>query len=261
MRVVVLTRNPRGMASRFLARWGKRGVFDVVAVLLDEGIAGDRRTRARRRWRRLRRVGPGGLAVGLALSRAYSRAGGIGASHVEQFDFPVVRQGDLSGAEARAALVETAADIAVSLGNGYLPESTFSIPRLGTLNVHLGAVPGYRGGPPIFWELHDQSDRVGYTVHQMDAGIDTGPVLAAGDVPIRRRETLELTLCETLPHLHNAAVDALAAVLEGLSCGNQQSSPQTARGERLRSAPGLGDYVRVRRSLAYAAREPLNEPA
>ena len=71
MRIVVLTRNPSGIASRFLAR---RAV-EVERVLLDEGAVVSRAEQLRGRLRKLRRVGPTAIPVGLTLRRAYAAAG------------------------------------------------------------------------------------------------------------------------------------------------------------------------------------------
>jgi methionyl-tRNA formyltransferase len=237
MKVVVLTRNPRGIASRFLAR----GSVEVALALLDEGAVASRGELLRRRLRKLRRVGPTAAPVGLALRRAYAAAGA--APQLEGLGVPVVRVPTLNGPEARAALA--GADLALSLDNALISEATFSVPRLGVVNVHHGAVPEYRGGPPVFWELADGRDSVGFTVHRIDAGIDTGPVLADGEVPIARRATLAETLVATIPALHEASLDELEAVLRS---GDLEGRPQP-RGGRARTTPTLRDYLRVRRAL------------
>jgi methionyl-tRNA formyltransferase len=237
--VVVLTRNPRGLASRFLAR----GTVDVAGVLLDEGAA----TTLRRRLRKLRRVGLTAAPVGLALRRAYASAGSD-VPHLDELDIPVVRVPTLNGEAARGELRGLRADLALSLDNALIDAPTFSLPRLGTINVHHGAVPDYRGGPPVFWELADGLDRVGFTIHRVDAGIDTGPVLAAGEVRIERRATLAETLEATIPALHEASLDALEAVLLALGRGNPEEREQPRAG-RHRTTPTLRDYVRVRRAL------------
>lgn len=163
---------------------------------------------------------------------------------------PLHRVPTLNGPAARAFLGELEADLAVSLDNALISEDTFSLPPLGTVNVHHGAVPEYRGGPPVFWELHDGRRTVGYTVHRVDAGIDTGPVLAAGEVPIERRATLAGTLAATIPRLHEASLDALEQVLVALARGEAAERPQGAEAGPPRTTPGLGDYLRVRRLLA-----------
>jgi len=230
--VVVMTRNPRGIASRYLAR--RPG-----PVILDEGAPSDWRRRARK----LRRVGITAAPVGLALRRVYANAGE--GRPLEEVATEIVRVPTLNGEDARAALRRAGADVAVSLDNVLIREATFALPAHGTINVHHGAVPEYRGGPPVFWELLDGRETVGFTIHLIDTGIDTGPVLAEGEVPIERRRSLAETLAATIPVLHEASLDALERVLDdGVFDGRPQPT-----GGRHRTTPTLGDYLRVRRTL------------
>jgi formyl transferase-like protein len=230
--VVVLTRNPRGIASRFLAR--RPG-----PVILDESASPD----WRRRLRKLRRVGLTAAPVGLALRRLYAAAGE--GPPLDEVATEIVRVPTLNGEEARAALRRLGADLAVSLENGIIREETFALPVHGTINVHHGAVPEYRGGPPLFWELVDGRETAGFTIHRIDAGIDTGPVLAEGEVPIARRASFAETLAETIPRLHEASLDALEQVLEAGSYAGRPQPP----GGRHRTTPTFRDYLRVRRAL------------
>lgn len=238
MNVVVLTQNPRGVASRFLGR-------RPVPVILDERHGG---AGVGRRLRKLRRVGWTAAPVGLALRRAYAAAQGE-LPHVDDLSVEVVRVPTLNSEQARAALRGLGAELALSLDNALIEEATFSLPPLGTLNVHHGAVPDYRGGPPVFWELADGRETVGFTVHRIDAGIDTGPVLAEGEVPITRRRTLRETLAATIPALHEASLDALAEVLAELERGEAGERPQDGSTGRHRTTPTLADYLRVRSQL------------
>jgi Formyl transferase len=233
MNVVVLTRNPHGIASRFLARRPGPVILDVGAGGRDVG----------RRLRKLRRVGLSAAPVGLALRRVYASAGA--GPPLDEVATEVVRVPTLNSDEARAALRRLNADVAVSLDNTIIREPTFALPSHGTINVHHGAVPDYRGGPPVFWELLDGRDTVGFTLHLVDAGIDTGPVLARGEVPIERRRTLAATLGATIPRLHEASLDALERVLDEARFAGE---PQPTRG-RHRTTPTLRDYLRVRKAI------------
>jgi methionyl-tRNA formyltransferase len=206
-------------------------------VILDES----RGSTLRHKLRKLRRTGPSAAPVGFFLRRATAAAGA--APPLEEFDVPVLRVPTLNGPDARAALA--GADVALSLENALMTEATFAVPTHGTINVHHGGVPGYRGGPSVFWELADGRDTVGFTIHRIDAGIDTGPVLAQGSVPIRRARTLTETLAATIPPLHDASLDALEAVL----AGDLEGRAHRNRGP-LRTTPTLRDYLRVRRSLS-----------
>ena len=70
-------------------------------------------------------------------------------------------------------------DLMVVCGGPILRESIFSIPRLGTLNIHFGITPFYRGNHTILWPLfHDDFEKIGATIHQIDHGVDTGEVFA-----------------------------------------------------------------------------------
>jgi len=209
-------------------------------VILDEAVG---RRDAGRTLRKLRRVGITAAPVGLALRRAYADDGSGPA--LEDVATEVVRVPTLNGGEAREALRRLGADVAISLDNAIIQPETFDLPPHGTINVHHGAVPDYRGGPPVFWELRDGLDRVGFTIHLIDAGIDTGPVLARGEVPIERRQTLARTLGATIPRLHEASLNALEAVLDGAAFDGER---QPAGGGH-RTTPTLGDYLSVRRSL------------
>ena len=239
MNVVVMTRNPRGIASRFLQRQN----IAVAAVLFDVSAGPGLRARLRK----LRRVGPTAVPVGLALRRLYAQDE---QPHVDRLGVNVVRVPTLNGPEARAVLAAT--DVAISLDNALISEATFTAPAHGTINVHHGAVPDYRGGPPVFWELADGRDTVGFTIHKIDAGIDTGPILATGEVPIVKRTTLAETLAATLPMLHDASLDALEHVLTAGRFEGVQQQP----GGRARTTPTLGDYLRVRRSLRNYDQRP-----
>jgi methionyl-tRNA formyltransferase len=241
MKIVVLTRNPRGIASRLLAR----GNVDVELVVLDESPGPS----ARRKLRKLRRVGWTAAPVGIALRRAYARAQGA-LPHLDELGTPVLRVPTLNGPATRAAL--TGVEVALSLDNALISEATFSTPERGTLNVHHGAVPGYRGGPPVFWELSDGLPTVGFTIHRIDAGIDTGPVVARGEVEIVRRRTLAATLGATIPPLHEASLDALEGVL---ASGRIEGEAQSTAG-RARTTPTLRDYLRVRRALRNYDQRP-----
>jgi hypothetical protein len=237
VKLVVVTSNPRGIASRFVAR----GNVEVASVLL----ADEQRPDLRRTLRKLRRVGPTAAPVGLALRRLYRAAGGD-VPHLDELAVPVVRVPSPNDERARSELRR--GDVAVALDCPLLSPETLAAAR--TVNVHHGAVPDYRGGPPVFWELAEGRDVVGFTVHVVDEGIDSGPVLAEGEVEIMLRPTLRETLRETLPRLHDASLDALEDVLRR---GKLDGRPQLPGGT-LRTTPPIRDYLRVRRRLSEVGR-------
>src|SRR5262249_43692862 len=76
------------------------------------------------------------------------------------------------------------ADLGVVLGTNILKESVFRIPRLGSINVHQGLAPYYRGCPALFWELFNDEREVGVPVHFVESKVDTGGIVGQETVPL-----------------------------------------------------------------------------
>lgn len=89
-----------------------------------------------------------------------------------------------------AAVKAWAPDIGLSIGAPILRERLFTVPRFGTINVHCGEVPFFRGAPPGFWEIATGADHIGATVHRVEAGLDTGRILAQASAPLYDSDTV-----------------------------------------------------------------------
>ena len=77
------------------------------------------------------------------------------------------------------------ADLGIIYGTNIIKESVFMIPRLGSINLHQGLAPFYRGGPPIFWELFNGETEVGLTVHFVASKVDSGDIILQETVPLK----------------------------------------------------------------------------
>ena len=58
------------------------------------------------------------------------------------------------------------------------------MPKLGIVNGHPSLLPRYRGPSPVSWAIRNGETEIGYTLHHMDAELDTGPILAQGSVTL-----------------------------------------------------------------------------
>ena len=65
-----------------------------------------------------------------------------------------------------------------------LPELVWSMPRLGTINVHASLLPQYRGAAPINWVIINGETETGVTTFRLKHEIDTGNILLQATVPI-----------------------------------------------------------------------------
>jgi methionyl-tRNA formyltransferase len=96
----------------------------------------------------------------------------------------------LKGAEEQAAFAALEADIAVVVAYGLiLPQAVLDAPKMGCLNIHASLLPRWRGAAPIHRAIMAGDAETGICIMQMEAGLDTGPVLLRQVTPIRAEET------------------------------------------------------------------------
>jgi methionyl-tRNA formyltransferase len=90
----------------------------------------------------------------------------------------------------RAAFAALAADVAVVVAYGLiLPQAVLDAPRQGCLNIHASLLPRWRGAAPIHRAIMAGDAATGICIMQMEAGLDTGPVLLRAETPIGDEET------------------------------------------------------------------------
>ncbi|EJL35264.1 methionyl-tRNA formyltransferase [Novosphingobium sp. AP12] len=100
----------------------------------------------------------------------------------------------LKGADEQQAFAAMEADIAVVAAYGLiLPQAVLDAPRLGCLNIHASILPRWRGAAPIQRAILAGDPTTGVTIMQMEAGLDTGPMLATLRTTIERKTAGELT--------------------------------------------------------------------
>jgi len=82
------------------------------------------------------------------------------------------------------------------------------IPKYGTINLHAGKLPEYRGGSPLNWQLINGEKEITISVIQVDSGIDTGPILAEHKFPV--------SLNDDISDVHKAANNAFPNLVESV---------------------------------------------
>lgn len=114
----------------------------------------------------------------------------------EDLGLPVFHPVSLRSAEAQQAFAALEADLAVVVAYGLiLPQAVLDQPRLGCLNIHASLLPRWRGAAPIHRAIMAGDTETGVCIMQMEAGLDTGPVLA--------REATAIGVEDTTADLHD----------------------------------------------------------
>ncbi|VVT19828.1 methionyl-tRNA formyltransferase [Erythrobacter sp. EC-HK427] len=139
-------------------------------------------------------------------------------ARAEELGIAVRHPFSLKGAEEQEAFAALQADVAVVAAYGLLlPQPILDAPKHGCLNVHGSLLPRWRGAAPIHRAVQAGDAETGITIMQMEAGLDTGPMLLKAATPIDRKTTGELhdelaqlgagLLIETLAELGNIVAE------------------------------------------------------
>jgi len=76
-------------------------------------------------------------------------------------------------------------DLLLCLGFPWkIPPDALAVPRLGCVNGHPSLLPRYRGPNPVAWSIRNGESEIGFTLHRMDAELDTGPILAQASIEL-----------------------------------------------------------------------------
>ncbi|SDE26257.1 methionyl-tRNA formyltransferase [Ruegeria marina] len=111
-------------------------------------------------------------------------------ARAEELGLEVRHPVSLKGAEAQADFAALGADVAVVVAYGLiLPQPVLDAPRHGCLNIHASLLPRWRGAAPIHRAIMAGDAETGICIMQMEAGLDTGPVLLRAATPIGAEET------------------------------------------------------------------------
>jgi folate-dependent phosphoribosylglycinamide formyltransferase PurN len=161
--------------------------------------------------------------------------------------------------EATGLMRAAGADLGVIYGTNIIRESVFRIPRLGSINLHQGLAPLYRGGPPVFWELYNGEREVGLTVHVVEARVDTGAVLLQEIVPLAyddaHGDDFEAFIEEYTARLRARSAELVAGAVALIAEGAHDARPQdTTQGKRYR-LPTKREKDELRRRLRARRRE------
>jgi methionyl-tRNA formyltransferase len=140
----------------------------------------------------------------------------------------VLQPPSLRAEEARVSLLAVPLDVLVVAAFGLiLPPPILDWPRLGCLNIHASHLPRWRGAAPIQRAILAGDPATGVTIMQMDAGLDTGPMIEVVPVPIVPRETAG----SLHDKLAAAGAQAIVGTLRTLAtCGSVNARPQPAAG-------------------------------
>jgi methionyl-tRNA formyltransferase len=147
-------------------------------------------------------------------------------SAVKQFalahGLPIAQPEKLKSPEFFAQIQAWQPDLQIVVAFRMLPESIWSFPPMGTLNVHGSLLPKYRGAAPINWAIINGEQTTGVTTFRLQHAIDTGDILLQEPIPI----TPNMTAGELHDIMMEVGAQTLVTTLNGLITNTIQAKPQ-----------------------------------
>lgn len=189
------------------------------------------------------------VAVYTQPDRPAGRGQKLVASPVKQLaveqGIPVHQPVRLKDADAQATLASLTPDLLIVVAYGLiLPQAVLDIPRLGCINSHASLLPRWRGAAPIQRAIEAGDAKTGVTVMQMEAGLDTGPMLLKVETPIDDHDT-GASLHDRLAALGSqAVVNAVSRIAQTGLQGEVQDDALATYAHKLDKSESLLDWRR-----------------
>lgn len=145
---------------------------------------------------------------------------------------------DIHAPRVREQISALAPDLGLIYGSLILKPCLFELPTCGTLGIHHGKVPRYRGNKTTFWAMYNGEKVAGVTIQKVNAGLDTGLIVKEGEVTIGHRS--QRAVWQELEQLGLALY--IQAILE-VKNGTAVYRPQEGLKGKLYKNPSLRDLL------------------
>ena len=156
------------------------------------------------------------------------------------YGLSIEREYDINGAESTQRLTTWAPDLILSARFSLIfKPHILALARRGAYNVHPGVLPGYAGVMAPLRAVWNGEPRLGCTVHQLDQGIDTGPIYSISHLAATPGRAVQ----SYIPDLYRLGIDSLLELIQSIETGNRPTLlPQDPAHFRYYRPPTIEEY-------------------
>jgi methionyl-tRNA formyltransferase len=177
---------------------------------------------------------------------------------------PLAQPLTLKDDAVRAQLASWRPEVLVVVAYGLLvPPAVLTLARLGCINVHASLLPRWRGAAPVERAIIAGDEYTGVSIMQLDAGLDTGPLLLTRRIPISRAHTGGSLRAELAAIGADALLEALSGVAAGTLIAHPQAEPGATYAARIEKAEARIDFghdaLEIERQVRAFNPEPVAE--
>jgi methionyl-tRNA formyltransferase len=220
MRILLLTSSPRGIAPHHLSLLLKNSQIETGLVILNLSKRSKHLKYFKQKFFKVLKIGLLGAINGTRIRKWFSTdvEKNLPTESLQtlckRMHIPYYEVDNLYSETVRSIMKDCKADLGVSINNGYIPKSIFTIPRYGMINIHHEILPEFRNAQPVLWQIYHGSTETGITIHAINSTIDSGDIVFQERVLIQFRKSLRETVSATCTMLWERSADALQYVVE-----------------------------------------------
>ena len=250
MKIIVLTSSRYGTAAHHLLYLIESRSCEISMVVLNDGIIIKKNKYYKSKIRKIIKIGLLGALNGIRMRKwfnqdmvKYKKIGEL-EEICRNNNIPFFTTSNINSQFTFDLFKKANADLGLSLGNGYIGQKIFSVPRYGMINIHHEILPAYQNAQSIIWQIYNMSSMTGYTIHKIDRHIDTGEILYQECIPIIFLKTLRQTVAKTSVSLLEASANGLLQVIINFDSLYKNAKPQ-GQGNSY-TTPSIWQYIRIK---------------
>lgn len=253
MKLLILTSSRRGTASYFLPILLGHEEFQVVRVVYNRNELVNKKHFLNKKLRKILKIGILGALNGIRIRRWFNEDVDEFAHREDIFELCKISGIEinetiaLSSSETVDIFKRSGAELGLSLGNGYIPSKVFSSLKYGMVNVHGEQLPEYQNAQSIIWQIYNESRNTGYTIHEINKGIDTGRILYQEIFPIQFQETLGKTVAYNCAQILRRSALGMVELLKNFQDYKAKAVDQGTG--KSYTTPTFSQFLRIQRNF------------
>lgn len=252
MKISILTSARYGTASYHLPYLIESKACEISMVILNNGKVSNKRKSLKRIFHKISKIGLLGALNGIRMRKWYNedicKFAKIQDIEIicKKNKIPFYVTQNINSQLTVELFQKTNSDLGISLGNSYIGQKVFSIPRYGMINIHHEILPEYQNAQSIIWQIYNMSSTTGYTIHKIDKHIDTGEILYQKTVPINFQKNLSETVAKTSVSLLEASAIGLLEVI--MDFDNLFKNAKSQKPGHTYTTPSIWQYIKIIRN-------------
>lgn len=227
MKIIILTCNQKGIASRLIKNLKNEAQISELSVVYIKQPVNTGKRFYKRKLTKIIKIGLLGTLNGLRMRKWFidHTAKDI-KSECLRYKINYCEFTHYSSSDTIQFFKNSQADLCLSLGNSFIPEKLFCIPKYGSINLHTEILPEFKGAQSIIWSVYKGKRTTGYTLHKVAPTIDGGDIVLQKKMSIDFNPKLKQTVQCSIENIRKDIVKGIIELITNFEYLYQNSKKQ-----------------------------------